>query len=300
MNLDCQVLVWGGYFCDLIYSDLPGFPRLGKEIYSRAFELRPGGCFTTLLAFKRLGVQASWACDFGDDLFSQLVLEQARREGFDERLFRRHSFPVRRVTSVISFPHERAFLSFMDELQVPEPVHILQEVRAEWLLLSHLCYGAENLALFQAARRQGMKIFMDCQSIDTSLQETPQIAGALGLVDVFSPNEAEALQLTGESEVEGALDRLGSLAPVVVIKRGAAGALACRAGRRMRSPALQVGEPLDTTGAGDCFDAGFLYGQLKGYEIESTLRIANICGALSVQAAGGSQAPTEAEVLSRL
>lgn len=297
MKVNCQVLVWGGYFCDLIYTGLPVFPRLGAEVYSQGFELRPGGCFTTVLALKRLRVQVSWACDFGDDLFSSLVLEQASKEGFDSSLFRHHEFPLRRVTSVISFPHERAFLSFMDPVDAPDSYAYLQDVRADWLLLSHLYYGEDCLPLFQAARQQGMRIFMDCQSIDTTLEETPQMASAVSQVDIFSPNETEALQLTGEAEVEKALEKLATLAPGVVIKRGREGALASWQGKTYQSEAYQAGEAVETTGAGDCFDAGFLYALLRGHTIETCLRIANICGGLSVRAAGGQGAPSEEEVL---
>ncbi len=292
-----HVLVWGGYFCDLIYTGLEEFPRLGAEVYSQGFEFHPGGCFTTVLALRRLGVHAGWACDFGNDFFSGMVLQQARREGFDESLFRHHDHPVRRITSSISYPHDRAFISFMDPVSSPGAASILQQLQAEWLLLSHLYYGLECLPLFQAAREAGMKIFMDCQSINTTLDESAEIEKALRLVDVFSPNEVEALRLTGEKEVEKALDRLSELTPLVIIKLGGGGALAHSGGERIHSPAITVSKIVDTTGAGDCFDAGYLFAALKGYGIEDRLRIANICGGLSVQAAGGQGAPTEDQVM---
>ena len=291
-----EVLVWGVYFCDLIYTDLEEFPRLGLEVYSKEFEFHPGGCYTTVLALKRLGVRVGWACDFGNDFFSSLVLEQARKEGFDESLFRHHALPVRRVTSAISFPQDRAFLSYMDPVYPPEAAPILRGVQAEWLLLSHLHYGMECLPIFEAARAAGMKIFMDCQSIVTSLEEAPEIERALGTVDIFSPNEAEALRLTGEKNVEAALAKLAELTPVVIIKLGGGGA-AARCGREtIYSPAVAVEKVIDTTGAGDCFDAGYLYAALKGYDLEDCLRIANICGGLSVQSAGGQGAPTIEQV----
>ncbi|OGO33901.1 MAG: hypothetical protein A2Z16_07385 [Chloroflexi bacterium RBG_16_54_18] len=297
MKASYQVLVWGVYFCDLIYTDLVDFPRLGAEVYSKGFDFHPGGCFTTVLALQRLGVRAGWACDFGNDFFSSMVLEQARREGFDESLFRYHSQPVRRITSAISFPHDRAFLSFMDPVYPPDAAPILQQVQSEWLLLSHLYYGMECLPLFQAAGEAGMKIFMDCQSIDTSLDESAEIESALRLVEVFSPNEAEALRLTGEKDIDKALDRLAELTPIVVIKLGSGGALALSGGKRIYSPAITVARVVDTTGAGDCFDAGYLYAVLKGFGTGECLRIANICGGLSVQAAGGQGAPSEEQVL---
>lgn len=297
MKKSYQVLVWGGYCFDLIFTGLEEFPRPGEEVYSPGFSAHPGGCFTTVLALKRLGVRAGWACDFGDDPFSNLVLESARHEGFDESLFRYHNFPLRRVTAAVSSQRERAFLSYADPLEAPAPGPILGQMQSEWLLLSHLYYGDESLPLLQAARKSGMRIFMDCQSISTSLKERPEIAQALRLVDAFSPNEAEALRLTGEKQVEAALERLAELTPRVVIKLGSRGALAREAEKTYAVPGIRVERVVDTSGAGDCFDAGFLYAELRGYGMEESLRIANICGGLSVQDAGGKCAPDEEQVL---
>src|SRR5512135_1098656 len=88
-----QVLLYGTYFLDLIYTGLPQFPEFGKDIYSREFEMRPGAAFYTALALHRLGVRCGWACAFGDDLFSRFVLERCQEEGIDDSLFERHPFP---------------------------------------------------------------------------------------------------------------------------------------------------------------------------------------------------------------
>ena len=70
MSHDYDVLLLGGYFCDLIFTGLPEMPQLGAEVYGSAFDMVPGASYTTALALRRLDLRAGWACDFGDDLFS--------------------------------------------------------------------------------------------------------------------------------------------------------------------------------------------------------------------------------------
>jgi len=90
------------------------------------------------------------------------------------------------------------------------------------------------------------------------------------------------LQLTGAATVEQALARLAELTPLVIVKRGAEGAIAGLDGGVVQVPAIPV-EVVDTTGAGDCFNAGFLYGYLRGASLETCLRAGNICGGLSTR-----------------
>jgi len=245
-------------------------------------------------------------CDFGDDVFSQFVLAAAKHEGIEDGLFQLHPFPVRRVSAAFSFAHDRGFVSFMDDVAQTSPVPLIERHRPRCVFLPHLHYGAPSewpsegdgqvyADLFACARAQGAVIFMDCQSTDATL-EAPGVVEALQAVDVFAPNEVEALQLTGAATVEQALARLAELTPLVIVKRGAEGAIAGLDGGVVQVPAIPV-EVVDTTGAGDCFNAGFLYGYLRGASLETCLRAGNICGGLSTTAIGGrAAAPTAAQV----
>src|SRR6476620_6997721 len=144
MSHDYDVLLLGGYFCDLIFTGLPELPRLGAEVYGSAFDMVPGAAYTTALALRRLELRAGWACDFGDDFFSQFVLESARRVGLDSSLFRMHAGPVRRVTAALSFPHERAFVSFADELASASPIPLIVRHQPRVVLSSGLWYGGQQ------------------------------------------------------------------------------------------------------------------------------------------------------------
>ncbi len=145
---------------------------------------------------------------------------------------------------------------------------------------------------FAALRRAG---------VTTSLDTNDDPAGAwdaeIADVDVLLPNEAEALALTGLDDVLAAAQALAGSAGLVVVKRGASGAVAWRDGAAVEVSAVPA-EPVDTVGAGDSFNAGFLAGWLGGRDLAGSLRLAVACGALSTRAAGGTAAqPTMAEAL---
>jgi sugar/nucleoside kinase (ribokinase family) len=97
------------------------------------------------------------------------------------------------------------------------------------------------------------------------------------------------LALSGTSTLEAAVQILSQKSQIVVIKCGRDGALASQGDKTVHAPALPV-QVVDTVGAGDSFDAGFLYGWLNGWTIEKSLRLGVACGSLSTQAAGGTDA----------
>ena len=106
-------------------------------------------------------------------------------------------------------------------------------------------------------------------------------------IDVFLINKKEALMITKKSNIEDALKELGKIVNTVVIKLGVEGYAAKYSGDLYRGDPLIV-DFKDSTGAGDNFDAGFIYGYLNNMEPEKSLRIGNICGAKSVEYLGGS------------
>ncbi len=290
-----DILLPSMYFCDLVFTGLPEMPRLGNEVYCKNLKVIPGGGFIPAVALNRLGLQVGWACDFGNDFFSHFALEQARQQNLSERLFRMHAVPLQSVTVSYSFSHERAFLSYVDLLPPFDLPALIRENPARCLMLMGLSSAPDFHKTVEAAREVGAIIFMECQATDASLDD-PQVVAALRSVDIFAPNQEEALRLTGEATTEAALDRLAQLTPTVVIKLGADGVIARRREEQVQMPGLSV-SVVDTTGAGDNFDCGFLYGVLHKYLLEDCLRCGNFCGGLSTTAYGGWEAsPTVAQL----
>ncbi len=291
-----DILLIGDPWFDLIFTDLPQLPELGKEIFARGFDHAPGGPFISAVALKRMGLHVGWAADFGDDDFSRFILEAARREGLDDTLFQYHPRPYRRVTASASFPQDRAFMSYTDPApSVGAGLKALVQHTARALFLPGLYFGPLFDLGQLAVRARSMKIIMDCQSTDHTLNEA-EVRRAIGQVDVFIPNASEARQLTGERETRAALRALSEVCPLVVVKDGPHGAYAQRGDETCHAPAIPV-PVVDTTGAGDVFNSGFIRAWLDEQPLTECLRWGNICGGLSTTARGGATAaPTVMQV----
>ncbi|MER7669886.1 PfkB family carbohydrate kinase [Kitasatospora sp. NPDC096128] len=287
-----EVLVAGPYFTDLVFHGLDRPVRPGTEVFADGFGLVPGGAYTPAMALHRLGRRVVWSADFGTDPFSAQVLSCARQEGLDEAAFRRHPFPVRSLTVALASDGDRAMVSFQDPVE-PEPlVPLLRRFRPRVLLLPQLRWDEGTAAACRAARRLGTLVVMDCHDAPASLAD-PAVREVLALVDVFTPNDGEALRLTGADGLDEAVGLLSRLVPTLVVTRGARGATAVRDGERHDVPAARTAAGaavVDATAAGDCFNAGLVHGLLGGWSLPDCLAAASVCGAAATTGPGSSAA----------
>jgi sugar/nucleoside kinase (ribokinase family) len=284
-----DVLLPSAYFCDLVFTGLPDIPKLGEEVFAKNLKIIPGAGFIPAVALTRLNVQARWACDFGNDFFSRYVLHEATRQRLDPHLFRVHDRPLQAVSVAYSFAGDRAFLSYIDSLPPMDLSALVRENPSRYLMLMSFQCDSKFIGAAKIAREKGTQIFMDGQVMDDANLTNPGVIAALKSVDVFSLNQKEAMQLTGEQTVKAALNRLSEFTPLVVLKLGADGAMARNKDAVIHLPAIPAIE-IDTTGAGDNFDCGFLYGLLHKYSLVDCLRCGNFCGSRSVTAYGGWEA----------
>jgi sugar/nucleoside kinase (ribokinase family) len=292
-----DVLIPGSYYCDLIFTGLPAFPALGTEVFTSGLTVTVGGVMNSVVALRRLGVNVGWTGQVGSDFFSAFVLQQAAQEGIDTSLLERLERPFQRVTVAMSYPHDRAFLTYVD----PAPTSIalarrvLDRVTFRHLHFTGLQTDPAAPQLLAEVKQRGVTISMDCQHRVVSISD-PLLREVLSQLDVFMPNRAEAAQLTQEADVHAAAAQLLALVPRVVIKDGANGAHGWCNGHYTYQPAISV-DVVDTTGAGDVFNAGFLAAWLSGQPFEAALRWGVICGGLSTRGHGGATtAPTLEEL----
>ncbi|MBN1954822.1 MAG: carbohydrate kinase family protein [Anaerolineae bacterium] len=296
-----DVLVVGDYCLDFIFAGLPAFPRLGVEVVASAFAMTPGGAYNAVAAMHRLGLRVGWAADFGGDDFSRFILEQARAEGLDPALFVHHERPLRLITVAASYPEDRAFLAYYDPgPAVPAALKSLAQVAARAVYVAGLFCGPLFDAGRLLVRAKGMKLLMDGNSHEDICLADAAVRRAIGSVDLFLCNAREARRLTAEEDLDRAMEVLVGLVPLLVVKDGAGGAYACRGGQVLHEPALAV-TPRDTTGAGDCFNAGFIAAWLEGRPLEECLQWGNVVGGLSTEGMGGTGRPvSRTEVEERL
>jgi sugar/nucleoside kinase (ribokinase family) len=149
------------------------------------------------------------------------------------------------------------------------------------------------LRLLAKAHGHGLTTSLD-SNYDPSEQWQGGLQAALEATDIFFPNRAELLAISGEHSVDAALAKLASGGHIVAAKLGAQGSVARQGARQVAASALAL-QPVDTTGAGDSFDAGFIYAYLNGWDLAQALRLACVCGSLSTRAAGGVEAQATIE-----
>ncbi len=292
MSFDFDIVIPGHYFCDVIFTKMHDFPRLGTEIYSEGVKVVPGGgALNTATGLRRLGVNVGWVGVLGTDFFSQYVKGYIQQEKLNTSLVQQLDTPLERVTVALSYPTDRAFITYA---QKPPDIMALVKTALEKAGFRHLHFP--NLTvhedmpeLLKACKTKGIRVSMDCQHREETL-DRPLVQAILSQVDIFMPNAMEARRITGESDLSAALERLAQITAGIVVKNGAQGAMAQFGTMRFDSSAFEV-TPLDTTGAGDTFNAGFLAAYLQNLPIKTCLRWGNYCGAQSTLGYGASSAP---------
>jgi sugar/nucleoside kinase (ribokinase family) len=288
MPVQYDVLVVGDASLDFIFTDLPHLPRLGEDTLARSFQMVPGESYNTTVALHRLGVKTAWAANFGNDPLSKIILDHCEKEGLDHTFFVHHPKSFLRVSVSASIPGERGFLSYYDpEPAIPAAIPALPKINAKYLFIPGFLYGTLLEAALPVVKLKKMKIIMDGNTSEPITLNQKAVQRALRAIEVFTPNERELLRLAETDNLEEALHRTAAFCPLVVVKAGADGSYAMFENTIYHQPAIKV-KVVDTTGAGDCFDAGFIKAWLDGKPIEECLLWGNIVGGLSTQGHGAA------------
>jgi len=300
-----DVLVVGELNVDLILGGdvTPAFGQVEQLLDDATLTIGSSSAIAAC-GMARLGLRVAFAGLVGDDLFGRFMLDALAARGVDVAAVVVDPAVKTGVSVILSRGEDRAILTF------PGSIAALRAEHVDLALLGrarHLHLGGYFLldrlrpavpGLFAAARSAGLTV-----SLDTNYDPAGKWAGlerVLARVDILLPNEAELLAISGVADVEAGLAALAGRVGVVALKRGAAGGMARRGAEVVRSAAPPA-RVVDTTGAGDSFNAGFVYGQLAGWGLERSLRFACACGARSTEGRGGTDAqPTLAEALALL
>ncbi|MBI5929932.1 MAG: carbohydrate kinase family protein [Chloroflexi bacterium] len=300
-----DIVCIGDYFFDLIYTGLPEFPVLGREIHSQDVTSTGGAMFITTTSLRRLGVRVGWPAIFGNDSYSHFVKELAQQEGIDLSLVKEIPCPYRRITTSLPLNGERAYVTYVDQEPEERDTHRLASLGR--CTFDHLHIGGlqtiEQIPdLLKIAKARGATTSTDCQDVPHLYRSHCEWREIFHYVDIFMPNMREAMMVTHQENAIDAVQHLLEWVKIVVVKDGANGAWVGFDGQVIHAPAFRTGSVVDTTGAGDCFNAGFLYGYLiEKAPLERCLRYGNICGGLSVTGVGGAtHAPSQQQLLTHL
>ncbi len=283
-------------FADLVITG-PDKPSFGQvETLADSYEVELGGSGPIFASqYAKLGGSISVITVVGKDRMGDFVTDRMRELGIDTRYVRQSENHRTPLGLNISVEGDRSMLTVLGTLQEINPGlvpgDILDFVRhwhiSGYFLLPELFDFWPGFLM--QAREKGITTSLDTNwSPEGNWDRVQEI---LPLVDLFLPNEEEAMAITGSSDPSMAGRLLSQKIPMVIMKRGAKGATIFKEKEEIHLPVETVVpgplEVVDTTGAGDSFDAGFIYEWLKGGSPEGCLQKAIRCGSSNVQGIGG-------------
>ncbi|WP_104179260.1 PfkB family carbohydrate kinase [Arthrobacter sp. B0490] len=283
-----DLLLAGQVFFDIIFTGLEQLPSPGTEVWTEGMGSGPGGIANQAIAASRLGLRTTLAAAFGDDGYGQfnwdVLQDQEHVDLSRSRVFGRWHSPV---TVSLSVHQDRSMITHghPSPLRATELIGTPPSCRAAIVSLER-----EVEPWARAAAAAGTKLFGDV-GWDAAGEWAPETLASLEHFHAFMPNAAEAMAYTRTDDPWAALYSLADRVPVAVVTVGQQGAIAIdsETGEEEWVPALPVAA-YDPTGAGDCFGAAFVMGDLAGFPLADRLRFANLCASLSVQHVGGSLA----------
>lgn len=298
---DGLVLSTGRLYCDLVFRGLDVMPRLGEERFTDDFAIVPGGGgFITAAHLVGLGQAAALLARLGEDPLSRSLLPALDASGVDLAFLERAVDAGPQLTVAMVQDGERAFLSRRAGPARPATLPAaLGDVRAAHLHIAEFATLAEIPHLVTDARHHGITVSLD-PSWDDALIRSPDLVTLCNGVDIFLPNASEARAIADCDDLDAAGQRLARHFALVVIKDGGAGARLYQGEDAVALPAAPCQAVLDTTGAGDAFNAGFLAAWLAGRSPERALAEGIACGTLSVQSIGGAGRRLDPQQVARI
>jgi sugar/nucleoside kinase (ribokinase family) len=299
-----DVLVVGDANIDLVVEECPGLPVPGQEIRVKNMITNVGGgAALCAMGLSKLGLRTSFYGVLGSDLYGNFIRNQFRELNIETSYLKTSKNNNTGISISIFGESDRAFITYdgsnlefdissVDLEVVNQARHI--HITGYKGLKNHDKY----VSFIKNVKKKGVTI-----STDVGWDETGEwyngIFELISDVDVFFTNEVEALNYTKSKSIEDALIILGKHCNNVVVKMGEKGSAAKLQDEILYEPAHKV-KVVDTTGAGDSFNAGYLYGFLKNETLKNCLRYGNGCGALSVTKSGGNTGFPNLESLLRL
>jgi sugar/nucleoside kinase (ribokinase family) len=285
------VIVIGEFFVDEILSGFQTLPKLGEESFARHFHREiGGGAAITASGLAKLGIRVAVLGAVGKE-DGAWVIKRLSAYGVDCSGLELDPKEPTGLTVSVSTREDRAFFSYYGANQLLSRLLTKPETLQRLKLARHIHFACAPDAeldepLFLTLRRRRCRITIDVQSHFSWLTR-PESLKILRKCDVFFPNEREAEWISSEEGTTRVLRALRDKGlRAVGLKLGGKGAALLWRKREFLAAPLPV-ETVDTTGAGDCFNAGFIYAWLRGDRPQRCLEIANICGALSTRVLGG-------------
>lgn len=288
------LLMAGEINVDLVLTGCERLPEFGGEVLASGFRQGPGSSsMICALGLARLGHPVAFAGVTGADGWGDYCVEAMSDAGIDVSAVRRDASLQTGITVALSSLQDRALATYTGAIGALRQDMITD---AQLAVCGHLHVSSYYLQealrpglgdLFARARRAGLTVSLD-PGFDPHQHWGRELVELLPMVDLFLPNEREASAISGEPTALASLRALRNGHTLTVVKLGSDGCMALQDdGSPLAVPAHAV-DVLDSTGAGDSFDAGFLHAWRQGMSLQECLRWGSACGSLSTRGIGGT------------
>jgi sugar/nucleoside kinase (ribokinase family) len=295
-NID--VLVVGELNVDLILNQIESFPEIGKEKIAGEMSITLGSSSAIFASnLSSLGAKVSFIGKIGKDQFGDVVLRSLKSKGVDTTSIQQSDTLNTGATIVLNFNEDRAMVTHPGAMENLS----LKDIRTEeFSKAQHLHFSSyflqpgiqkDILTLFKLAKDAGLTTSFDAQW-DPGEKWDIDLRGLLPYVDVFLPNEKEIRLLTGKKIIEEAIDSIKDQANIIVVKMGNKGSMCWYKGQTLLKEPFLNKNVVDAIGAGDSFNAGFIYKFIQKASLETCQTFGNLTGAISTTQPGGTTAFT--------
>jgi sugar/nucleoside kinase (ribokinase family) len=280
------MISFGTVFLELVFGQLHRLPAPGEEVFTDEFAISCGGAVTSATAAAAAGTRAGLCTRIGDDLGSQVVTEHCAAAGVDLSSSSQVAGATAGITVVLNFDDDRGFVTHLPPSALADEQAEIQRwhnvVRAQRPAWCYLHPGPWVPPFLRTARSLGCKIMLDISLGDEKEREI--VLECVRLSDIFVPNAAELLALTGSADLAAAVRSAAALGPQLVVTRGAQGALVTS----QDGSVIEVTEGVkhvpvrDLTGAGDNFAGALIAALLGGASLTKAVVAANAAGSVAV------------------
>ena len=291
---DYDVLAFGELNLDLLVTGLESMPVPGREVIAKGASLVLGSSTAICAAgMAQLGLKTAMCSLVGNDDFGKRAIGFLDEYGVDTQYVTVDGDTQTGLTISLSGPSDRALVTHFGAIAETTADYVDGDLLAR---TRHIHVGSYFLQeklrpglprLFAEARARGVTTSLDAGWDDTGCWGY-NLKDTLAYTDVFFPNESEAMAITGKATPESALVALAGMCGIAVVKCGKQGAWLRRGDESLFAESYAVTNVADTTGAGDSFNAGFLYAYLSGFGLMRCLRYGHACAAVSVTRIGGA------------
>lgn len=285
-------------FIDSLGAEKGGMTLVENDFIEKALEktrqspevVSGGSACNTIVGVGRLGGDAHFVGVLGKDGFGDIFTSDLEKNCVHPLLAVSRT-PTGKVLSVITPDAQRTMFTHLGASTEMDPAGITEETfqgTAVAVVEGYLLFNPDLIkATVEAAKKAGALVSLDLASFDVVENCKPLLNEIVhSHVDILIANEDEARAFTGHTNEQKALTALSEYSEIAVLKVGKRGSYIAHDGRTITVPPQVVDNAIDTTGAGDLWASGFLYGLVNGYPLEKCGELASACGAEVVQVIG--------------